>query len=239
MTVWWDKCVSLSFAEIGRYFEPIGSRFCQILQWPSFLVSEGSAGGLTAARGAVCDDQHSACKPPVARRAQAKACFRVPRRSVMARSRLRIFCAAPSHPKWKRRSQNGDGGLSVAICAVTTNTSAVRAGCLSWYVFLKKEMAKGRLPVALRFHGRQVLSLQGTGVVPPGWAAPRIANVRANYPALCRLSGRSTPRGGRPVQPGSVRYRYGAHGSIVVVAVRTAESLLTFTRAGAPTRLRV
>jgi hypothetical protein len=96
--------------------------------------------------------------------------------------------------------------------------------------------------VALRLHGRQVhrckarVSSRRDG---PGHRG--IANIRAKYPALadCHLPGRSAPRGGRQRNQEVFATAVGPTALSLWLQVRTAESLLTFTRAGAPTRLRV
>jgi hypothetical protein len=116
-------------------------------------------------------------------------------------------------------------GPAVARGAVTPNTSVARAGCLRCRRVSQE--GEGERPVStsryvLPGHRRATPrpagpSLQDTGVVPPGWAAPQgMPMTRAG----CRSPGRRALRGGRPAQAGSVRCRYGAEEPIVVVAIR-------------------
>jgi hypothetical protein len=73
LTARWGKCVSFSFVEGPVSLRADRFTLLQVLQLPSFLMPEGLAAELTAARGAVCDDRHSAFKSLAGRGAKAKA----------------------------------------------------------------------------------------------------------------------------------------------------------------------
>lgn len=96
--------------------------------------------------------------------------------------------------------------------------------------------------VALRLHGRQVHRCKAR--VSSRRDGPRhrgIANIRAKYPAPSSAVFQVAQRQGADGQRNQEVFAttMAPAGLSLWLQVRSAESLLTFTRAGAPTRLRV